>query len=182
MLPLIPLAISLVPTIGRWLFGKGSEPVIQNVADAIQQVTGSDPSTQAGVAAAQAAIDAKPELKLQLQGVLAAIETDAADVADARKQTLALVAAHSRMSWAPAIVSVVVLCGFIATLIAALTKSIPPGNETMINMVIGTLTMMAGSVVTYWVGSSSGSAQKTALLYASQPATPQPNGRTPPNA
>jgi hypothetical protein len=52
----------------------------------------------------------------------------------------------------------------------------------MVNMVIGTLTMMAGSVVTYWVGSSSGSAQKTVLLYASQPATPQPNGRTPPNA
>jgi hypothetical protein len=37
-------------------------------------------------------------------------------------------------------------------------------------MLLGTLAAMATSVVSYWVGSSAGSAQKTDLLYRSNPA------------
>jgi hypothetical protein len=51
----------------------------------------------------------------------------------------------------------------------ALTRSLPAGSETILNMLLGTLAAMANSVVCYWVGSSAGSSQKTDLLYRSAP-------------
>jgi membrane protein DedA with SNARE-associated domain len=41
-----------------------------------------------------------------------------------------------------------------------LTRGVSPGNETAANMLLGTLAAMATSVVSYWVGSSAGSARK----------------------
>jgi hypothetical protein len=92
------------------------------------------------------------------------------DVADARAQTVALAQAHSTVQWAPAIVSAVVLSTFGTVMWLALTRSLPAGSETILNMLLGTLAAMATSVVSYWVGSSAGSAQKTDLLYRSNPA------------
>jgi hypothetical protein len=53
----------------------------------------------------------------------------------------------------------------------------PPGSAkstyAILNMLLGTLAAMATSTVSYWVGSSAGSAQKTDMLYRSAPpATP----------
>lgn len=53
----------------------------------------------------------------------------------------------------------------------ALTRALPSGSETILNMLLGTLAAMATSVVSYWVGSSAGSAQKNDMLFRS---TPQP--------
>lgn len=38
-------------------------------------------------------------------------------------------------------------------------------------MLLGTLAAMASAVVSYWVGSSAGSAQKTDMLFRSAPPT-----------
>lgn len=40
----------------------------------------------------------------------------------------------------------------------------PPGAEAILNVLLGSLGAMAVQVVSYWVGSSSGSARKTELL------------------
>lgn len=49
----------------------------------------------------------------------------------------------------------------------------PPGSAkstyAILNMLLGTLAAMATAVVSYWVGSSSGSAQKTDMLFRSAP-------------
>ncbi len=71
--------------------------------------------------------------------------------------------------WAPVVVSAVVLATFGLVMVLALTRALPPGSETVLSMLLGTLAAMATSVVSYWVGSSSGSARKTDLLFRSAP-------------
>lgn len=178
---LIPLAISLAPEIGKWLFGSTGERTAKAVAQVVQTVTG----TADGEAARQVlARDPKvaARLRVELAKIAAAEEAEAQkaslddltarlhDVADARAQTVALAHAGSKVAWAPAMVSVVVLATFGAVMWAALTRALPPGSETILNMLLGTLAAMATSVVAYWVGSSSGSDRKTELLYHSTPA------------
>jgi hypothetical protein len=184
---LIPLALSLAPEIGKWLFGSAGEQTAQAVADAVQKVTGTRDD-----AVAQQAVARDPQLaaqlRLQLAQIAAAQEQAAreaelqalcarlTDVKDARAQTVALAQAKSAVQWAPAIISFVVLSTFGAVMWAALTRSLPAGSETILNMLLGTLAAMATSVVGYWVGSSSGSAQKTDLLYRSHPVTSAEGG------
>jgi membrane protein DedA with SNARE-associated domain len=42
----------------------------------------------------------------------------------------------------------------------AITRTMPSGSETVLTMLLGSLAAMATSVVSYWVGSSAGSARK----------------------
>jgi hypothetical protein len=170
------------------LFGKDGASVAQKVVGLVQSVTGaSAPGAQ------DAALAAHPELTVQLriglaqiaqqakaaeladgaaarQADLAKIQAGLIDVQNARQQTVDLAKAASGVAWAPAIVSGIVLTTFGTVMWAALTRQLPAGSETIVNMLLGTLAAMASSVVSYWVGSSAGSAHKTQLLYQSQPA------------
>ena len=181
MLPLIPLAISLAPELGKWLFGTAGEKTAQAVAQVVQTVTGTpdatgaaavlarDPAAAAKLRLALAQIAAQQE-QAQRQDDLATLQAQFADVQDARRQTVALAKSGSAVQWAPAVVSFVVLATFGAVMVAALTRSLPAGSETILNMLLGTLAAMATSTVAYWLGSSSGSDKKTELLYHSMPA------------
>ena len=180
---LIPLAISLAPEIGKWLFGDTGAKTATAVAQVVQSVTG---TTDEQVA--KESIASNPQLAAQLRvqlAQLAAQQEQAArqadldqlgaqlkDVADARAQTVALAQAKSPVQWAPAIVSFVVLATFGVVMWCALNKTLPTGSETILNMLLGTLAAMATSTVAYWVGSSSGSAQKNDMLYRSTPPAP----------
>jgi hypothetical protein len=172
------------------LFGKNGTAVAQKVVGLVQSVTGTNsPDAQ------DTAFAAHPELVVQLRIGLAQIaqQAKAAELADAeaarqadltrmqavlsdlqnaRQQAVELAKAGSSVAWAPVIVSAVVLVTFGVVMWAALTRQLPSGSETILNMLLGTLAAMASSVVGYWVGSSAGSAQKTQLLYQSQPTTP----------
>jgi FlaG/FlaF family flagellin (archaellin) len=177
---LIPLVLTLAPEIGKFLFGDSGEKTAAAVAQVVQSVTG---TTDEKVA--QAAINGNPQVAAQLRVQLAQLaaqqeqqarqaELDALsarlrDVADARAQTVALAQSHSAVQWAPVIVSFVVLATFGLVMAAALTRALPVGSETILNMLLGTLAAMATATVSYWVGSSAGSAQKTDLLYRSAP-------------
>lgn len=182
---LIPLAISLAPELGKFLFGDKGQAVAASVAQIAQTLTGTTDE-----AAASAAIAASPPMAAQLRVQLAQIaaqqeqaarqaEVDELtarlkDMQDARAQTLGLARAGSAVQWAPVIVSTVVLATFALVMWAALTRSLPPGSETILNMLLGTLAAMATSAVAYWLGSSSGSAEKTRLLYRSTPTDAAP--------
>jgi hypothetical protein len=180
MLPLIPLALSLAPEIGKWLFGDKGEAVAQDVAQAVQTVTGtSDPD------GAHAALARDPQLASQLrvqlaqiaaaqdaaqrQAELAELQASLGDVQNARSQTVALAQAHSSVQWGPVVVSVAILAAFATLVWALLTKQLPPGVEAAQQMVLGALVSGFTAVVSYWLGSSSGSARKTELLYSSTP-------------
>jgi len=191
MLPLIPLALSLAPEIGKWLFGATGESVVQSVVQAVQSITGTTDQ-----AAAQQALAANPQAAAQLRVQLAQIaaQQEAAarqadldtlraqlgDIQSARAQTVALAQAKSATQWAAPLISAVVLVTFGLVMWAALTRALPTGSETILNMLLGTLAAMATSVVGYWVGSSAGSERKTDLLYHSTPAAaPQNTGAKP---
>ena len=177
---LIPLALTLAPEIGKWLFGDAGEKTAAAVAQVVQTVTGTTDE-----AAATAAIGRDPalaaQLRLQLaqlaaqaeqaarQADLDALKAQIGDVQNARQQTIALAQGHSAVQWAAPIVSAVVLATFGLVMWEALNHAFPPGSETILNMLLGTLAAMATSVVGYWVGSSAGSDRKTDLLYNSTP-------------
>lgn len=181
MLPLIPLALSIAPEIGRWLFGSAGQATAEAVVSAVQVVTGTN---DAAVSAQM--LSANPEAAANLRVKLAEIaagrekamrDADAislasqlADIAGARAQTIALASSKSLVQWAAPIVSVVVLATFGSVMLIALTRSLPVGSETLLNMLLGSLGAMATSVVSYWVGSSASSASKNEMLYRSIPA------------
>ena len=184
MLPFIPLAIQIAPAIAKWLFGDDGEKIAQQVATVVTQATGvADPGTPAGAAAVEAMLQAKPALAMQLQVELAriAVEREAeagraaeaarkveleallaqiADTDSARRQTISLAQAGSKIAYGAPVVSALVLVTFAVVMALALTRSLPAGSETILSLLLGSLAAMATSVVSYWVGSSAGSARK----------------------
>jgi hypothetical protein len=168
---LIPLAISIAPEIARWLFGDSGSKTTAAVAQAVQAVTGTTDET-----VQQIAIERDPQLasqlRIELSKIAAAAEADArksdlamlsatlADTASARAQTVALAQAKSPIGYGAPVVSGIVLATFGAVMALALTRTMPAGSETILNMLLGSLAAMATSVVSYWVGSSVGSARK----------------------
>ncbi len=168
---LIPLAISLAPELVNWLFGPAAEQTTAAVAKAVQSVTGTT-----DLAAQQAVIERDPQVAANLRVQLAQIaavaaasarkadldtlQAQLADTASARAQTLGLAQSKSPIAWGAPVVSVVVLATFGVVMGLALVRAIPAGSETIINMLLGSLAAMASSVVSYWVGSSAGSARK----------------------
>lgn len=168
---LTSLALGLAPELGQWLFGETAEHVNQAVAQAVQRATGSVEPAAAG-----AALAADPQTASQLRLRLAEIAAEMAEKAR-RAELDGLAAAvtrsvsegtggggHSPVVWGAPVVSVVVLTAFGGAMALALLRTIPPGSEAVLNVLLGTLAAMATSVVSYWVGSSAGSARKEAQL------------------
>lgn len=168
---LIPLAISIAPEIARWLLGDTAERTTAAVTQVVQAVTGTaDPKAQ------QATLERDPEiatqLRIELAKVAAAAEAEArkaemdmlaaqmADTVNARAQTVALAQANSPVAYGAPVVSAIVLVTFGTVMALALTRAMPAGSETILNMLLGSLAAMATAVVSYWVGSSAGSARK----------------------
>ena len=183
MLPLIPLAVSLAPELAKWLFGSDGEKTANDVVAAVQAVTGtSDVAAASQVLAGNSQIATDLRVKLAQiaadrdrtasDAQLAALTAQLKDTADARSLTASLAQSKSAVQWAAPIVSFTVLVTFGSVMFLALTRTLPTGSETLLNMLLGSLAAMTTSVVSYWVGSSAGSVQKTDLLYRSAPASP----------
>ena len=168
------VALDLAPEIGQWLFGPGSANTVKAVETAVQTVTGAaDVDSQVQ---ALTNPDLARTLRIQLAGIAAASAASAAkaaqdqlvaqlaDVANARATTVELAQAGSPMAWGAAIVSVVVLTTFAGAMLMTLLRAIPENAAPVLNVLLGSLTAMATSVVSYWVGSSVGSARKDAHI------------------
>jgi len=162
--------IGVLPEAARWVFGNDqASKTAQTAAQAaIASVTGT--SDLAGV---QAVVTADPEKAVELRVALARITAEheqamrvahLADIADARRQTVDLATTGSWLAWGAPIVSVLVLLTFGLIVGLTLTRSMPSGSEPILNVLLGTLSAMAMSVVSYWVGSSVGSARKGEYL------------------
>jgi hypothetical protein len=151
----------------------GDTPAAGKVADAavsvVSQVSGIPITDEHSARNASQALQLDPTrlaevYRLQAEQVLPLLTLDNEDRVSARGQTVELAKAGSRIAWGAPVVSVVVLLTFGAVLSLVLTKSIPAGQETTVSIMLGALTTMATAVVSYWVGSSAGSAAKDKLL------------------
>lgn len=183
---LVALASDLVPALLPHLFGKNTAAVQSAVKNAVAGI-GGDSADPVGVKAMIAADPAAAAtLKVQLaqiaaqadqaqrQADLDALKATLADLGSARGQTVQLAQAGSPIAWGAPLVSALVLATFSLVLIATITKAMPPGSETVLNVLLGMLGTGFSAVVQYWVGSSAGSAHKNDLLFRSQPAQVSP--------
>lgn len=167
---LAPLLPFLGDQVAKLIFG--DSPAASKVADAavsvVSQVTGISVTDEHSARSAAQALTLDPEMAAQVQAkmadqVIALIQADNADRANAREQTVELARAGSGIAWGAPAVSLVVLGTFGAVLYRVLT--VPIGQtDPNAAMMLGALTTMATAVVSYWVGSSAGSAAKDKLL------------------
>jgi len=85
-------------------------------------------------------------------------------VASARRQTVELARSGSAIAWGAPVVSVlaiVVFAGFVFLLFA---KVVPEGMKEALLLLGGSAATGYGMVLSYWLGSSAGSAQKNAAI------------------
>ncbi|ALJ36889.1 hypothetical protein D9623_16310 [Azospirillum brasilense] len=175
MLPLLIPVISalapvLLPEVAKAALGGGetAQKVDEAAVSVVSAVTGVPISTSADAERAVAAVQTDPAKLAELyrqQGdqVVALLRLDNEDRADARAHTVQLAQAGSRISWGAPIVSTIVLVTFGIVLYRVLSQ--PAGAiDQNATLMLGALTTMASAAVSYWVGSSAGSAAKDKLL------------------
>jgi hypothetical protein len=167
--PLTQIAALTEPALANWLFGPPGpkqQQIAQRASDIVQAVTGtSDP------AAAKQTLDAdgakRDQLRLQLLQISAQADNDQRASEAARRNggrsMIASIQAGSMMSRGPAVISMLVLAGFGIAEVLAMRGGLPD-NSVVLNSLIDTVKIMSVAVVTYWVGSSTGSAQKTSHI------------------
>jgi len=182
ILALLPLALQLLPTLGRWLGGATGETVASAAAQVVQTVTGtSDP------AQAEAALAANPELRVQLTTRLAEIAAQReaaadqarleemravlADVSNARSMTLGLAQARSPLAYGAVLMTIMVMAANLALVWLLLTRSYPAESKDIVLLLVGQVLGWGTAAVAYWLGSSAGSAAKDRLL-AQMPSAP----------
>ncbi len=175
ILPLVPLALQLLPGLARAFAGDAAGSVAQKAVSAVAAIVGTDDPAEA-----QTRLSADPALAAQVRIRLAEIEAEQAaaeraaaleeqrqilaDVQNARAQTIALAQTGTPMAWAPALVSLVVLSAFGGLSWMVLAQAIPPENKEAALLILGNVSGFAAAVISYWVGSSAGSARKDATL------------------
>ncbi|MCC6718730.1 MAG: glycoside hydrolase family 108 protein [Acetobacteraceae bacterium] len=183
MLPLIPLALAVVPELIKALAGDRAGTVAGQVATVVQQVTGtasaaeaqerlaSDPAlaTTLRVRLAEIALESRKAADLaaeqRRQSELAEIQKALESTQGARTAMTGLVQAGSAIAWGAPTVSVLVTVGFFVFLIALMTGGVhaAPGDSNVVNIVnmaVGALATAFATVVNFWLGSSMGSRSK----------------------
>ncbi|TWA90679.1 hypothetical protein FBY14_104183 [Azospirillum brasilense] len=175
MLPLlIPIISALAPVLLPEVFkaaigtGETAQKIGEAAVSVVSAVTGLPITTPEGAAHAAATVKDDPAMLAELyrqQGdqVVALLRLDNEDRADARAQTADLAKAGSRISWGAPVVSTIVLVTFGIVLYRVLSQSAGAIDQNA-TLMLGALTTMASAVVSYWVGSSAGSAAKDKLL------------------
>ncbi len=177
-MPLIPLLLGLAPTVASWIMGDKTGAAVSKVTGIAREILGSDNANDI-----ERAVSTDPNLALQFKMALLQAEADArnheaqmsrqaleelnariADVASARSQTVELAKAGSPIAWGSSIVSVlaiIVFAGFVYMLFA---KVVPEGMKEALLLLGGSAATGYGMVLSYWLGSSSGSAAKDVTL------------------
>jgi len=160
MSAIIALLAAFGPGVLQYLAGPKAGAIASSVMDIAKTVTGTD-----DLATAKAVAEADPVRATELRVQLAKIAADAAaaerkadldmirgelaDVASARNQTVRLAEAGSLLSWAAAIISIVILSGFYLSPLLArwLQVAYSPSWEGV---------QQAGytAVIAYWIGAS----------------------------
>lgn len=183
MLPLIPIALSVVPELIKLIAGDRAGSVATQVAGVVQAVTGTaDPveaqkrlsedsavATQLRVRLAEIALEAQ---KAQLvaeeqrrQAELSEMQKALENTQGARSSMIDLVRSGSPIAWGAPVVSIIVTGGFFLFLIILMIGGIrtDAGNQTVaniINIAVGALATAFATVVNFWLGSSKGSRDK----------------------
>lgn len=167
---LLPLLLSIVPEAVKWIAGDSAGKAAASVTEIAGRVLGTDDPAKA----VEAAADPNKALEFKM-AVLAAQSTaereetarlvaELADRQGARQQTTDLAKAGSPIAWGAVVISGLVIAGFALLMWYVIRQEIPAAQREMVGQLLFLVAGMASSVVAYWVGSSSGSVQKNAMM------------------
>lgn len=159
---------AVAPGLATALGGPLAGAAVKVIAD---KVFGNPNATEADLATALASgtltgeqIKALKQAELEMQVEMARIDqaSDAAYLADtdsARKQTVALAQADSRIAWAPVVISALIVAGFFTCvfLLFVFEREWTERQAGLLNTLFGALVLSFGQVGNYWLGSSAGS-------------------------
>ncbi|MBK8387227.1 MAG: hypothetical protein IPL11_17170 [Candidatus Accumulibacter sp.] len=191
MLPLVPLALSIVPELIKMIAGDKAGDVATTVANVVQEVTGTPDAIEAQRKLAadpalagqlrirlaeialetQKAMDSAAEQKRQAE--LAAQQKALENTQGARNTMVDLVKSGSSVAWGAPVVSVIVTVGFFGILLVLIMtdKAFPAELTSIINITVGALAAAFATVVNFWLGSSQGSRDKDSTARDLQTAT-----------
>lgn len=121
-----------------------------------------------------AKMEADPKLaeqfKAKLEAETASLRMQIEDTQDARATTVRLVEAGSSIAWGAPAISVLIVTGFLGLVTGLMFKSVPDNQVSLI--LFGALSAAFSQVVSYWLGSSAGSARSgDAIRQIAQQAT-----------
>jgi hypothetical protein len=162
--------VAILPDAARWVFGSGASAEVAQAAatGAVRSIVG-DVTPEAVQAAAMADPTVAVQLRVELARITASHDqvvrlAELADVQDARKQTLTLAAASSPIAYGAVVMSVFVLAMNLIMVTLLLTRSFPAESKDIVLLLVGQVAGWGTVAVGYWLGSSAGSAAKSARL------------------
>ncbi len=170
---LSPLIASAAPTIGSLLGGLIPFPggaILGTLAGKVLAEALGVPPTPDAVNTAITTGDpavvnaALSEAEAKMNAEVEKHKDDLASVADARSTNLELVKSGSKISYAPIVVSAVILVGFLVLSFIAMRPDLAGVRTDVTLYLLGAWSSFAGAVVTYWLGSSAGSTDKSAQI------------------
>lgn len=123
--------------------------------EAVKQAIETRPEAAAIVRAVEA--EKAPALNADLEAILR-------DRQAARDHTLTLVEKGSPMAYGAAVVSIIVVSGFVGLSFLAMKPEATGVRSDVVLYLLGAWQSLATAVVGYWIGSSAGSATKDAAL------------------
>ena len=168
------LAKTGAPIVGAALGGPVGQTLAPLIVGALCDALGLP--EDAGVAEVVAKIDADPvasqraaqRIEATSADTLQALELQlqAADLANARAAQIEYVHADSPTQWAPIVVTTIVLTGFAAFSWIAMRAQPGTTEREVVMWLLGSWQTLAGAAVSFWLGSSSASKAKDAVIAA----------------
>lgn len=185
-----PLVASAAPTVGSLLGGlipfPGGAILGKMAGTVLAEALGVPPTPEAVHAAITdpstdtAVITAKlSEAETKMNAEVEMFKAQLLDVQNARSTTVEYVKQGSILAAAPVVVSIIIIVGFGALSFLAMKPDLAGVDKSVVLFLLGAWSGYTGAVVTYWLGSSAGSADKSAQIatlagVGTQPARPVP--------
>lgn len=168
---MLNLILSALPILGSLVAGGKADAVIDAGTKVAREIFGTTDES-----AIVAKMEADPRLaeqfKAKLEAETATLRMQIEDTQDARQQTIKLAEAGSSIAWGAPVISVLIVVGFLTLVFALIFKQVPDSQVALV--LFGSLSGAFGTVVSYWLGSSAGSARAgdTVRAIAQQATTP----------
>lgn len=146
------------PTIAGWLGGDDAEDVAKKAVDIAREVTGRDDPEEA-----VSALERDPNLALEYRKAVLnqKMEFEKLAVADRNSARQREIATED---WTPRVLAGIISVGFFGVLTFMLAHGLPDKGGDALLVMLGALGAGWTAVVSYYFGSSSGSASKNNLL------------------
>ena len=153
---------SLAPTVATALGGPFAGTAVSALESALG-VTGKDNVEKAILAGSPDALAKVQVAEDGLKATLASLKIEAeqlqyADIDSARKRE------ESLRDWTPTVLATVITIGFFGLIAALIEMMIPARNEPVVYALVGALGAGFNQILSYYFGSSKGSADKTQSL------------------